>query len=212
MKKSETCDLLIRRSQVRILPGVPFFNWLQKATLLFLVVGYLWATGKPGNGSNPPFPFFLKEVCFSVFPSSDGVTGGDRTESIHPAFFQREGFMKRFFCVLITAFFVFACGGGGGGGSASSPAWVGTWLIQSENGVDVSALGVTHTLSEQSASQVIPGVCARTGTFSVKDGRFTSTITSNDCPGSYIGQVSTGTLTVSGNRLTFANDDVGVHV
>lgn len=114
--------------------------------------------------------------------------------------------------LILGLLFLATCGGGGGGGSggSSTPAWVGKWLIQSENGVDVSALNATYTISESSTAFVFPSVCASTSSLTVTGSNWTATVQTTDCAGASVGDVNTGTFTVSGNTLTVVNNTLGV--
>jgi len=115
--------------------------------------------------------------------------------------------MRKLFFIF-ALLFVIGCGNSGGGGS-STPAWVGTWLVQSQNGVDVSALNATYTISESSVAFVIPYVCASTGNLTVTGNNYTSVTQTTDCSGGAVGDVDTGTFSVSGNNLTITSTTGG---
>jgi len=113
--------------------------------------------------------------------------------------------------VFFSATILTACGSSGGGGSAAStPEWVGTWLIQTENGTNVSGLGATFTITQSSLAQVVPNVCALTAALDSSGNNWSIVISSTDCSGTAVGDVETGTFSVSGANLTIVNSTLGV--
>lgn len=111
--------------------------------------------------------------------------------------------------ILVGFTFLVACGGGGGSsssGGGSPSSWVGSWLVQTENGVDISSLGVTYTITESSVAQVIPGVCAATLAVSVNGNLWSGTVVTTDCAGISPGTKQSGSFSVSGSQLTIVNN------
>ncbi|MDH5638678.1 MAG: hypothetical protein OEZ04_09320 [Nitrospinota bacterium] len=98
-----------------------------------------------------------------------------------------------------TLVFMSACGGGGGG-SKSSP-WVGSWLLQTVNGADVSSLRLIYIFSETTIHVDATAYnCTSDVDFSSDGTTYTSVVTGGDCPG--IGNTSSGTISFEGNSMT----------
>jgi len=116
--------------------------------------------------------------------------------------------MRKIGVVLCLAVLLVSCGGGGGGGSDNS-SWVGAWLIVTENGTNVSSLGATYTITENSVAQVIPGVCSTTLSVSTSGDNWSGTVQTTDCAAASPGTVQTGTFSVSGDSMTIVNYYLG---
>ena len=80
--------------------------------------------------------------------------------------------------------------------------WKGTWLVVIENGKDMSKNQVVYTLTDNTISQFVPGLCKETGTLSVSKSRFTALITESNCSWSFVGKKISGTLSLKEDRLT----------
>ena len=94
-----------------------------------------------------------------------------------------------------------SCGGGGGG--ANSSPWVGTWLLQSTNGADMSALNLIYTWTESTLHVDAKAYnCTIENDFWSDGKEFLSTVTGGDCPGTVAGAVSSGTISFGEKTMT----------
>ncbi|MDH5477624.1 MAG: hypothetical protein OEY50_04785 [Nitrospinota bacterium] len=108
---------------------------------------------------------------------------------------------------FISLIFLTACGGGGD--SKSSP-WVGSWLLQTINGRDVSDLRLIYIFTETKLHVDATGYnCTSDNDFSSDGVTFHSVITGGDCPGTVIGKTSSGTIAFEGNSMTIHETEYG---
>jgi hypothetical protein len=88
-------------------------------------------------------------------------------------------------------------------------SWVGTWLVVTENGRDISTKGVTYIITEDTISQSVPGLCEEKAAFSVSGNNFTVVTTESSCPWSFAGKKNSGVLTLKGEQLTLTFPEHG---
>ena len=96
-------------------------------------------------------------------------------------------------------------------GSANvSSQWIGNWLVVVENGVDISSKGVTYVISENSISQLVPGLCEETAVFlNVSGNNFTTKTSKSNCPWSSPGKVTEGNISFEEGTLILSFPEHG---
>jgi len=107
--------------------------------------------------------------------------------------------------LFITIVALAGCGGSGGGGSSSGgssvPDYVGSWSMDTVDGVDVASSNAVFTLTTSSFISSSTD-CTSSGTSTISETLYSVTLTATDCSDKAVGDTFTGTFVVSGTSAT----------
>lgn len=89
---------------------------------------------------------------------------------------------------------------------SNSASIVGTWVVMSSNGQDVSAEQNSFTFTQTQGTFKGPEGCTSTYSYTTQGNKVVSTVISDGCSGDPVGTRDTMTYTIVGDQLTFTGN------